>query len=137
MRVNHIMTPTVTSIDPEASLFHAAGLMLENDLGWLPVVVGDRVLGVVSDRDIVLRTVSIGLDPVRCGIQQAMSTDVAWCHTDNSPEEAAFIMRNRKVRRLLVLDREQRFKGVISLGDLASRLSDGSLGGAVLAAICS
>lgn len=137
MRVSHIMTPTVTSIDPEASLLQAAGLMLENDFGWLPVVVGGKVLGVVSDRDIVVRTVSMGLDPGKYGIQQAMSNDVAWCRTDNSPEEAAFIMRNRKVRRLLVLDRDNRFKGVISLGDLAARLSDGDLSGAVLSAICS
>jgi CBS domain-containing protein len=137
MKVRQIMTPNVVSIDPEASLLQAARLMTEQDFGWLPVVVDGKVIGVVSDRDIATRTVSMGLDPRSFGVQQAMSPNVAWCRLDDSPEDAASVMRDRRVRRVLVLDAQNRLVGVVSLGDLASRLDGGSLGGAVLASICS
>jgi CBS domain-containing protein len=136
MKVKEIMTPTVTSIDPEASLLQAATLMRESDFGWLPIAVGDRVIGVASDRDIAVRTVSMGLDPKTFTVQQAMSPNVAWCRLDDSVEAAAAVMKARRVRRLLVLDEGSRLTGVLSLGDIATRFDGGSLSGLVLSAIC-
>jgi CBS domain-containing protein len=137
MRVSEIMTPMVTTIDPEASLLQAATVMRDDDFGWLPVAVDTKVIGVVSDRDIAIRAVSMGLDPRKYGVQQAMSPNVAWCCLEDSPEQAASIMKDRRVRRLLVLDGRNRLKGVLSLGDLAARLDGGELGGKVLSWICS
>lgn len=137
MKISQIMTPTVVTIDPDASLLQAARLMKDHDFGWLPVVVDQKVLGVVSDRDIAVRTVSMGLNPQTFGVQQAMSPNVAWCRLDDSVETAASLMKNRSVRRLLVVDGQNRLIGVLSLGDLASRVDGGNLGGAVLSSICS
>jgi CBS domain-containing protein len=137
MLVRQIMTPTVTTINPEASLYQAAILMRDNDFGWLPVAVDQSIIGVVSDRDIAVRTVSIGLDPRRYGVEQAMSPNVVWCRLDDTVEEAASRMKESRVRRLLVLDEQNRLMGVLSLGDLAARLDQGNLGGIVLSSICS
>ena len=122
MKLKDIMTREVEIVHPDQSLKEAAQKMRVRDIGFLPVCDGDRVLGVVTDRDLILRATADGADPqTRIG-QQYVTTPAVYCFDDEDVEAAAKLMEEHQIRRLIVLNRDNdRLVGVISLGDIATR----------------
>ncbi|ARS48959.1 CBS domain-containing protein [Ectopseudomonas hydrolytica] len=119
MKISKIMTRNVRTLEPERSIREAASLMADIDSGALLINEGDRLIGMVTDRDIAIRAVAAGLDgntPVR----QVMSSNVRYCFDDEDVDHVAANMADLQVRRLPVLNREKRLVGVVSLGNIAS-----------------
>ncbi|MGP0175167.1 CBS domain-containing protein [Pseudomonas sp. NCHU5208] len=119
MKISKLMTRNVQTLEPERSIREAATLMADIDSGALLVNEGDRLVGMITDRDIAIRAVAAGLDgdtPVR----QVMSGQVRYCFDDEDVEHVAANMADIQVRRLPVLNREKRLVGVVSLGNIAS-----------------
>jgi len=119
MKVSEIMTRDVIVAGPGDSLQHAAKLMEENDFGVLPIGENDRLVGMLSDRDITIRAVARGLAPDSAKVRDVMTSDVKYVYDDDSIEDAARNMESLQVRRLPVLNREKRLVGIVSLGDLS------------------
>ena len=118
MQLKDIITTTVETVKPDASLFDAAKIMMTNDLGWLPVTREGKVLGILTDRDIAIRGVAAGLEPRQARVEQVMSRDVFAVAIDDSIEDACNTMEEEQVRRLVVLDENENLVGVVSLADL-------------------
>lgn len=120
-RIADIMSTDVTTIQPQESLRRAAQCMQELDVGALPVCDGKQLLGMLTDRDIVVRGIASGLDADQACVSDIMSTDVDTCSPEQDSDEAKRLMGERQVRRLPVVDAEQRLVGILSLADLALR----------------
>ena len=118
MQVREVLTRDVERIPPETSSREAATKMKEMDVGALPVYEGDRLIGMVTDRDIVVRGVAEGRDP-KTAVRDVMSEGVVYCFDDQDIREVAQVMKEHQVRRLIVLNRDKRLVGIVSLGDLA------------------
>lgn len=132
MKLNEIMTPEVVTIDPDASLQQAAQMMASLDIGLLPVVIEDDLLGVITDRDITVRSAARGLDPKRTQVRYVM-TEAAICGFDTQEiTQGAKQMMNHQIRRLPILDQRQKLAGIVSLSDLVKALADKCLAGEVL-----
>jgi CBS domain-containing protein len=123
MKVSEVMTKDVWLIEPTQSIREAARLMAEMDAGIVPVREGDRLVGMITDRDIAVRAVAEGKGP-DTPIREVMTDDVKYCYEDDDTGDVARNMADIQVRRLPVLTREKRLVGIISLGDMA--MSDGS-----------
>lgn len=120
MRLKEIMTRHVECINPEDTLARAAVRMRDLDVGCLPVCGGDdRLDGVITDRDITIRGTAEGRDPETTRIEDVMTPEISYCFENDSVDEAARIMEEKQIRRLVVLNREKRLVGILSLGDLA------------------
>ena len=119
MEISNVMTRDVKIASPEDTLQHAAKMMEKNDFGLLPIGENDRLVGMLSDRDITVRAVARGLAPDRCKVRDVMSRDVKYVYEDETIEDAARNMSDLQVRRLPVLSRNKRLVGIVSLGDLA------------------
>jgi CBS domain-containing protein len=119
MNVSEVMSRDVIVASPDDSLQTAAQLMEENDFGILPVGENDRLVGMLSDRDITIRAVARGLAPDSCKVRDAMSSEVKFVYDDESVEEVAQTMSDLQIRRLPVINRDKRLVGIVSLGDLA------------------
>jgi CBS domain-containing protein len=124
MRLSEIMTRDVEVIAPDAPLAEAARKMQELNVGSLPVCDGQRLVGMVTDRDITVRATSEGRDPTTTRVRDAMTGDITYCYEDQDVAEAARLMEQRQIRRLVVLDRNKRLVGIVSLGDLAVEAED-------------
>jgi CBS domain-containing protein len=118
MKVSDAMTPQVATARPADSVRKVAGIMARVDSGVVPVVEDDRILGVVTDRDIVLRVVAEGGD-LGAPISGVMSEEIQTCGEDDNLADAAAQMANHQIRRLLVTGEKGRLVGILSLGDLA------------------
>ena len=118
MRVSEVMTRNVEIIDPSQSVHKAAQFMRDMDVGSLPVGENDRLVGMVTDRDIVVRAVALGKPP-GAPVRDVMTTDVRYCFEDENVSTVAENMADQQVRRLPVLNREKRLVGILALGDLA------------------
>lgn len=123
MKVSECMTRDVKTIAPDRSVQEAARLMAELDLGVLPVGEGDRLVGMITDRDIVVRAVGEGKGP-QTAIREVMTEDIKYCFEDQDIDEVAHNMGDKQVRRLPVRNRNQQLVGIISLGDFASGEAD-------------
>ncbi|MBI1916179.1 MAG: CBS domain-containing protein [Planctomycetes bacterium] len=132
MKVSDVMTLSVEVVRPDTTIREAADKMKGQDIGVLPVCEDDRVVGIVTDRDIVLRSVSGGHDPRTDLVRHAMTSGVFYCFEDQHPAEAARLMREKEVRRLPVLSRDMRLVGIVSLGDLVAITGDTELAGHTL-----
>ena|SRR5678816_3977640 len=119
MLANELMTQSVECIAPDSSLQNASRKMKSLDVGFLPICEKDRLVGTLTDRDIVLRVIAEGKNPKDCTAREVMSTEVYWCYDDQTAEDVAHYMAQKAIRRLLVLNRQKRLVGVISIGDLA------------------
>jgi CBS domain-containing protein len=121
MRLSNIMTGSIETIPPGASLAEAAKKMASQDIGSLPVCSSDRrkVVGIITDRDITVRAVARGLDPNHTKVQEVMTRDVLACSADSDVEAACQLMESRQVRRLLVTGDDETPVGIVSLGDIA------------------
>jgi CBS domain-containing protein len=123
MKVHEIMTAHARCVGPDDTLVEVAGLMRELDVGALPICDNDRLAGMVTDRDIVLRGTADGKDPNTTTVRDVMSQGIIYVFADQDVEEAARIMEEKQIRRLPVLSREKRLVGIVSLGDLATSSS--------------
>ncbi len=132
MQVREVMTRNPEVIRPDATIEEAARKMDELNVGPLPVCEGERLVGMVTDRDIVVRTTAAGKDPRATMIREAMTTDLVFCFEDQPLEEAARLMEENQIRRVPILNREHRLVGIVSLGDLAAETRDERLSGEVL-----
>lgn len=119
MLVRDCMTPHVELGTPEMTLLEAAKKMREGDFGSLPVHENDRIVGMITDRDIAVRAVAEGKDPKTTKVRDVMSSEVLYCYDDQSQEEVAENLGENQVRRLPVMNRNKRLIGIVSLGDLA------------------
>ncbi|MFG3102328.1 CBS domain-containing protein [Streptomyces sp. NPDC048182] len=128
--VKDVMTPGVAAVRPESSLVEAAQLMRTQDIGDVVVADGQEVVGVLTDRDITVRAVAEGLDPMAVAVRAVCTPDPVVISPDDPVTDAIALMREHSVRRLPVVENGLPV-GIVSLGDLADALgSDGTgLGG--------
>lgn len=119
MLCKDVMTSGVKSICRNANVQEAAQMMRRLDVGILPVTDHRHLVGVMTDRDIVLRTVAKGKGPEDVKVGEIMTPNLIVCYEEQSLEEAALLMESQQIRRLLVVNREKELVGVLSLGDLA------------------
>jgi CBS domain-containing protein len=132
MKLAEIMTRQVEVIQPDDTLQLAAKKMRDRNIGFLPVCDGETLMGVLSDRDITIRALADNMDLNVMLCRDLMTTPTIYCFEDQDVSEAARIMAENQIRRLVVLSREdKRLVGVVSLGDLA-RNDPGDLSGKVL-----
>lgn len=117
MLVRELMTTKVVTAAPDASIRDVARLMSEIDAGVIPIV-NDEVLGIVTDRDIVVRVVAEGIDPTQA-VRVIMTEGFESCLENDDVSEAARRMSELQMRRLLVFTKDGNFSGIISLGDIA------------------
>lgn len=136
MRVHDVMTKNAECVRPDASIQEAASKMKSLDVGSLPVCGNDgRLAGMLTDRDITIRSVSEGHDPTRDRVQNVMTQGLVYCFDDQDVSEAADMMREHQVRRLPVLSRDKQLVGIVSLGDLAVESGDEEMSGNTLEGI--
>ena len=132
MLISEVMTREVESIGPDDSLQQAARMMRQFRVGTLPVVENQSVVGVVTDRDIILRAVAQGLDPAKTAVSAAMSEEVVCCFEDQEIEVAANLMQSKQIRRILVLDRDKKLVGIIARPTWRRKLSIAQRAGEIL-----
>lgn len=118
MQVQEIMTPDVHIADPNMTIRDAARQMRADNVGSLPVGENDRLIGMVTDRDIVVRAVAEERSAGNTTVREVMSEGICYCFEDDDAEAAAQIMAKHQVRRLPVLNRDKRLVGVVALADL-------------------
>jgi len=120
MKVKDIMTKEVQVIRPNDSLQTAAQKMSSHDIGFLPVLEADQLVGVITDRDLVLRGIAQGMNSNAMLGRELMTSPVIYCFEDQDIKEVAKLMEESQIRRLVILSRsDKRLVGVVSLGDLA------------------
>jgi CBS domain-containing protein len=129
MQLRDIMSADVEVIAPEASIREAAEKMKDLDVGPLPVCNGDKLIGMLTDRDIVVRAVALGKDPGTTSVEDAMSPKVVYCFDDDDSTDAAQLMQKHQIRRLPIVNRERKLVGIVSLGDIACQTHDEQLSG--------
>jgi len=128
--VKDVMTTNVVYLPSETTIAEAARTMREQDIGDVVIADGASLAGVITDRDIVVRAVAERRDPEATTIGEIMTRDLVTVRPEDTIQQAALLMRDRAVRRLLVCDDNQGLVGVVSIGDLAERIDpDSVLGG--------
>lgn len=132
MLLKEVMTRNVEVIGPDATLEDAARKLDALDIGPLPVCENDRLVGMITDRDITVRATAMGEDPKTTHVRDAMTRHVVCCHEDDDVRAATRLMEDKQIRRLPVLNSEDRLVGIVSLGDLAVSGKDERLSGTVL-----
>ncbi len=132
LAVRDVMTRDVDVVNADALVSEAAERMRTGNIGFLPVRDGKGILGIVTDRDIALRSAAAGFDPDETTVRAVMTSDFAYCFADDDLIEAARTMEARQVRRLPVLDNDRRLVGILSVEDLASRTGNVELAGQIL-----
>ncbi len=128
MRVKKIMSKKVERIGPEAMVTLAARKMRDLNIGFLPVTNGQKLVGVLTDRDVCCRAVADGLDPASLPVGKIMSTKPVWCREEETIEDAAYLMENEQRQRLPVLNRDEELVGVLSIADIAVKMPHGFAG---------
>ncbi len=118
MIVKEIMTQDVASVESDTTVADAASLMTEYDIGSVPVCRNDNVVGILTDRDIVLRNIAQGKDPLKTRVEDVMTRDIFTVSPETQIEDASEIMLCQQVRRLPIVDKDK-LVGIVSLGDIA------------------
>jgi CBS domain-containing protein len=135
MQVQQVMSQDVEFVEADTTIAKAAELMRDEDIGFLPVCENDRIVGTVTDRDITIRAVAQGLDPRSAPVREIMTQEVFYCFADEDVEHVGKTMQAREVRRMLILNRQKRLAGVLSLGDIAKVSGERELAGETLGQI--
>jgi CBS domain-containing protein len=135
MQVKEVMTRDAKCVAPEAFLQEAAEKMKTLDVGALPVCDDNRLVGVLTDRDITVRATAHGSDPWMERVRDVMTPEVVYCFEDQDVNEAAQLMKQKQVRRLPVLDHDKHLVGIVALGDLAVETGAARLAGQALQGI--
>ena len=128
--VRDIMTRGAEIVSPDSPIQDAARIMKDIDVGAVPVCNGDRIVGMVTDRDIAVRAVAEGKHD--CRVQDVMSEGLTWCYEDDEVAAAAAKMKEKQIRRLPVMSADKRLVGMLSLGDLAVEGNNDNRSGEVL-----
>lgn len=124
MQVKDIMTKGAECVCPTQALREAAQRMKNLNVGSLPVCDNDRLVGMITDRDITVRATAEALPPGLGQVQDVMTPEVVFCFEDQDVQVAARLMQENQIRRLVVLNRDKRLVGIVSLGDLAVETGD-------------
>jgi CBS domain-containing protein len=132
MLISEIMTRDVESIAPDDTLRAAATKMKELGVGPLPVCENRSVVGMVTDRDITVRAVALGLDPAATTVRDVMSAEIICCFEDQEVEVAARLMESKQIRRVMVMDRDKKLVGIVTIADLAVEAVDTQRAGEIL-----
>jgi CBS domain-containing protein len=119
MRIAEIMTRDPEVVASDSFLQDAAMKMQDLNVGMLPIRDGDRLVGMLTDRDITVRATAQGRDPTKTQVREVMTPDVIYCFEDQDVSQAAKLMQDKQIRRLPILSREKRLVGIVSLGDVA------------------
>ncbi|MCD6392287.1 MAG: CBS domain-containing protein [Planctomycetes bacterium] len=132
MNVNEIMTCNAETIDSQATLAEAAQKMKQLDVGALPVWESGELAGMITDRDIAIRGVALAKDPTTTRVNEVMTPEVFYCFADDDIHEAAELMEEKNIHRLLVLDESNEPAGFVSLADFAVKSRDERLAWEIL-----
>jgi CBS domain-containing protein len=119
MQVAEIMTRHTEVVPSDFLLKDAALKMRQLDIGALPIRDGDRLVGMLTDRDITIRATAEGRDPANTQVRDVMTPQVVYCFEDQDASEVAKLMQEKQIRRLPIFNREKKLVGIVSLGDLA------------------
>jgi CBS domain-containing protein len=130
MKVSEVMTRDVQTVRPDQTAREAANFMLNADAGSIPVTDGDRLIGMITDRDIAVRGIAKGNGP-DTPVRDLMSNDIVCARDNDDIEEVATKMSQAQVRRLPVIDEQERLCGIVSLGDLSRETDDQTAGQAL------
>jgi CBS domain-containing protein len=123
MKVKELMTAEPATLAPDATLGEAATLMKQEDCGSIPIVRDGKLVGIVTDRDIVVRAIASGKDPRSTRVSEVMSADPVTIGPDDDAKEAERLMAERQIRRLPVTD-DGKLAGILAIGQLARRERD-------------
>ena len=123
MKVSEVMTREVQTVRPDEPVQQAATFMLNADAGSIPVTDGERLIGMITDRDITVRGVAKGYGP-DTPVRELMTNEIICAREDDDVEDVASKMSEAQVRRLPVIDRDERLCGIVSLGDLSREADD-------------
>ncbi len=130
--IKDVMTPQVETISPDATVEDAAGRMKQLDIGVIPVCDAQGLVGMLTDRDLVVRVLGEHRDPKAVRVGEVMTPDITYGFEDQDVREAAMLMADKQIRRLPVLNRKRELVGIVSLGDIAVHGQDQGLSGEVL-----
>jgi CBS domain-containing protein len=131
LTVRELMTTDVATLQVETTIDQAAELMRSKDIGDVVVADADTLVGVVTDRDIVVRAIADGRDPRSTTLGSIVSKDLITVGPDDSAADAARLMRDKAVRRVLVVDGQGGLEGILSIGDLAADIDPESVLGGI------
>jgi CBS domain-containing protein len=132
MKVSEVMNRDIATISSDANLVEAATAMRARNIGFLPVMEGGKVVGVLTDRDIVVRSIYEDQSPSSTKVHEVMTATSIWCYEEDVLTDAAKLLSGHHIRRLLVFDRDKKLVGLLSLDDLAAKMSSDRLLGNVL-----
>lgn len=132
MQVRDIMSRQVELVNPDNTLQEAAQIMQQKHIGALPVGENDRLVGMLTDRDIAVRSTANGNDPKSTHVRDIMTENIEFCFEDDDLDRIRRKMTNKKIRRLMVMNHDKRMTGILSLGDIASETDDHELSGDIL-----
>lgn len=135
MRALDVMTKKPEYFSPDTTLKSAALTMYKHDYGFIPVGENDKLIGTVTDRDIIIRAVAKGKSPEETTLRDVMSKGIHYCFEDDDLQTVVNKMKKLQVRRLAVLNKNKRLTGVISLGDIATKGKDHKLSGELTKAV--
>jgi len=135
MKIGQIMSHNVECISPTTPIAVAAQTMRDLDIGFLAICEHDHLAGTLTDRDITIRSVAQGRDPRLATVQEIMTPEVFYCYDDDDVEQVSRRMQESEVKRMLILDRDRRLVGVVSLGDIAKTSGASAIAGETLADI--
>ena len=128
MKVKDVMHRGVTWVEPTISIREIARRMRDDDIGSVPIGENDRLVGIVTDRDIICRGVANGADCNALTARDVMSKPIIYCRADDDLELAIRIMEKNKIRRLPVIDKDKRLVGILALGDISEIVGQDAAG---------
>ena len=128
MKVKDVMHRGVTWVEPTISIREIARRMRDDDIGSVPIGENDRLVGIVTDRDIICRGVANGADCNALTARDVMSKPIIYCRADDDLELAIRIMEKNKIRRLPVIDKDKRLAGILALGDISEIVGQDAAG---------
>ena len=123
MKISKAMHPKAEWASAETPVSEVAKMMEKDDIGAIPVGKDDKLIGMLTDRDIATRVVAKGLDPTKTTAESVMTKGIVWCQTNSTVEDAIHLMDQKKIRRLPVIDENKRLVGMLSLGDIVHSVS--------------
>ena len=134
-KCREVMTKDPASCSASETVTKVAGLMKQHDVGSVPVVESDRLVGIVTDRDIVLKVVAGGRSPEQAAVKEVMTPNPVSCKEDDDLEYALRLMKERQVRRMPIVDGGGRLTGIIAQADVATRVNRDAKTGELVEAI--
>lgn len=123
MQISKAMHRTADWVSAETPVSEVARMMEKDDVGAIPIGRDDKLIGMLTDRDIAVRVVGKGVDPAKTSAEEVMTKGIVWCRTTETVEDAIHLMDQKKIRRLPVIDENKRLVGMLSLGDIAHAVS--------------